>query len=137
MTLLDRSLAIIALVRDALRSWLPGADGARSAAGIPTDADERREQLARLGSAGFMRLRLAQLRGRVASEGRRQEMVEEAVIRTAADAYEVVGNMKGAMMKLAQFASFQPGIPEGAREKLKALQTAAPSMTPELASSCI
>ena len=132
-----KRLALLTLVRDAIRGWLPFFDGTRSDAGIPTDARHRREQLAKLGTSGLLRLRIAQLRGRLAGEDRKKEIVEEALVRTAADAYEVVGNMKGTMMKLAQFASFQPQMPEAAREQLKALQTAAPAMTPELASSCI
>ncbi len=122
---------------DSVRAWLPFESGTRSEAGIPTDAGHRREQLSKLGTTAWARMRVAKLVGRVVGDERAQAMREEAIVRTAADAYEVVGNMKGAMMKLAQFVSFQPGVPEGARDKLKELQAAAPSMTYELAAQCI
>jgi predicted unusual protein kinase regulating ubiquinone biosynthesis (AarF/ABC1/UbiB family) len=125
------------LVFDAARSWLPALDGERSEAGIPTGADHRRHQLSRLGTSAWLRIRFAKLRGGLMSEDQRKEIVQEAVVRTAADALEVVGNMKGAMMKLAQFASFQPGMPEGARDKLKELQAGAPPMADDLAAACI
>jgi predicted unusual protein kinase regulating ubiquinone biosynthesis (AarF/ABC1/UbiB family) len=129
--------AVVSLVRDTVRAWLPSPDGVRSDAGIPTDAGDRRTQLSRLGTSAWVRIRIARLRGRLLNEEQRKKVVEDAVVRTAADAFEVVGNMKGAMMKLAQFASFQPGLPEGARDKLKELQASAPEMAPELAASCI
>ena len=125
------------LVTDSIRAWLPGESAERSQAGIPVDAGHRREQLSRLGTSAWLRLQVARLVGRVAGEDRAKAMLDDAIVKTAEDAYEVVGNMKGAMMKLAQFASFQPGIPAAAREKLKALQTQAPSMTAELAAECI
>lgn len=140
MSRLRQTKAVAALVRDAVKTFVPGlASGAgeRSEAGIPITTDGRREQLAKMGTSAWLRLRIARLRGRLVGEDERKRLVEQAVVRTAQDAFEVVGNMKGAMMKLAQFASFQPGVPEGAREELKKLQAAAPSMTPELAAKCV
>ncbi|MEX2393381.1 MAG: AarF/ABC1/UbiB kinase family protein [Actinomycetota bacterium] len=137
MSRLDQARAVVSLVTDSVRAWLPSPEGERSEAGIPTDAGDRRTQLSRLGTSAWLRIRLARLRGRLMNEEQRKQVVQDAVVRTAADALEVVGNMKGAMMKLAQFASFQPGLPEGARDKLKELQAGAPPMTDELAATCI
>lgn len=128
---------LLTLVSDAVRARLPWRVHERSDAGITENADHRREQLAKMGSDAYVRLRMARLRTRFAPEDKRREAVDEVIVRTAQDAFEVVGNMKGAMMKLAQFASFQPGVPEGARAQLKALQSAAPPMTYELAAGCI
>ena len=137
-SMIERLGAILTIVRDTVSAFLPGPDGARSDAGIPTDADHRRDQLTRMGTSAWLRLNLARLRGRLAGdEERAREIRQEAVVRTAKDAIEVVGNMKGVMMKFAQFASFQPQVPEGAREHLKQLQAAAPPMTSELAAECV
>jgi predicted unusual protein kinase regulating ubiquinone biosynthesis (AarF/ABC1/UbiB family) len=127
----------LTLVADAVRARLPGRTHERSEDGITSNADHRREQLANLSTAAYVRLQIAKLRGRFVPEERKREVMDEAIVKTAQDAFEVIGNMKGVMMKLAQFASFQPGVPEGAREQLKALQSAAPSMTYELVAECI
>jgi predicted unusual protein kinase regulating ubiquinone biosynthesis (AarF/ABC1/UbiB family) len=130
--------AVLVILRDTVAAFIPSAEGARSDAGIPTDAGDRRDQLTRMGSSAWLRLQVARLRSRfVTDDARAKEIRQEAVVRTAKDAIEVVGNMKGVMMKFAQFASFQPGVPESAREHLKQLQAAAPPMTSELAAECV
>jgi predicted unusual protein kinase regulating ubiquinone biosynthesis (AarF/ABC1/UbiB family) len=136
--MIDRLGAVLSIVRDAVAAFLPGPDGARSDAGIPIDAGHRRDQLTRMGTSAWLRLQVARVRGALAGdEERAREIRREAVVRTAKDAIEVVGNMKGVMMKFAQFASFQPQVPESAREHLKQLQAAAPPMTSELAAECV
>lgn len=135
--MLERVGAVLSIIGDTVRAFIPGPDGARSDAGIPTGADHRRDQLTRMGSSAWVRLQVARLRSRFVSEERGHEIRQEAVVKTAQDAIEVVGNMKGVMMKFAQFASFQPQVPESAREHLKQLQAAAPPMTSELAAECI
>lgn len=127
----------MALVVDAIRARLPWREHDKSQAGITSSAEHRRELLANLGSNAYLRMQIAKLRSRFAPEEKKKELMEQAIVKTAQDAYEVVGNMKGVMMKVAQFASFEPGVPEGAREELKALQAAAPPMTYELAAECI
>jgi predicted unusual protein kinase regulating ubiquinone biosynthesis (AarF/ABC1/UbiB family) len=128
---------LLTLVTDAVRARLPWRVHEKSEAGITSGADHRRELLANLGSNAYLRMQIAKLRARFVPEEKKREVMNEAMIKTAQDAYEVVGNMKGVMMKLAQFASFQPGVPEGVRDELKALQAAAPTMTYELAARCI
>ena len=137
MRIEERARAIASIALDAVKAWLPGEDGQRSDAGIPTDAGDRRDQLTRMGSSAWLRLQIARWRSRLVPEERGREIRQEAIVRTAKDALEVVGNMKGVMMKFAQFASFQPQVPESAREHLKQLQAAAPPMTSELAAECI
>jgi hypothetical protein len=108
-----------------------------SRAGITTDADERRAQLSKMGLGVWLRVQLAQLRSRRASEERRKQIWDNVAVRSASDAVEILGGMKGVMMKFAQMASYNPGIPEGAQQQLAKLQAAAPTMTPELAAECI
>lgn len=59
-------------------------------------------------------------------------------LRTAEDVAATMGDMKGAMMKLAQMMSYvDAGLPEAYREALTRLQQNAPPMTAELAASVI
>lgn len=59
-------------------------------------------------------------------------------MRTAAQVAETLGNLKGALMKLGQMASYlDQGMPEPVREALAQLQADAPPMAPELAASVI
>jgi predicted unusual protein kinase regulating ubiquinone biosynthesis (AarF/ABC1/UbiB family) len=136
--LFERVGAVITILRDTVSAFIPSAEGARSDAGIPTDATDRREQLTRMGSSAYLRMQIARLRSRFAPDEQRAKAIRrEALERTAKDAVEVVGNMKGVMMKFGQFASFQPGVPESVRDHLKQLQADAPQMTPELAAACV
>jgi predicted unusual protein kinase regulating ubiquinone biosynthesis (AarF/ABC1/UbiB family) len=69
---------------------------------------------------------------------RRQELQAERQLRTATEVAETLGNMKGAVMKLGQMASYlDAGLPEGVREVLGALQQDAPPMSPELAATVV
>jgi len=59
-------------------------------------------------------------------------------MKTAAQITETLGNMKGAMMKLGQMASYlDQGMPEHVRSALAELQSNAPPMSPELAAGVI
>mgnify|MGYP002681889613 CR=1 FL=1 len=61
-----------------------------------------------------------------------------AELRTAEAVAETLGNMKGALMKLGQMASYlEAGLPEPMREALVQLQADAPPMAPELAAEVI
>jgi predicted unusual protein kinase regulating ubiquinone biosynthesis (AarF/ABC1/UbiB family) len=73
-----------------------------------------------------------------ADAGRREALDLEHQIRTATEVAETLGNLKGAMMKLGQMASFlHQGMPEPVREALAQLQQDAPPMAPELAAGVI
>lgn len=73
-----------------------------------------------------------------ASADRRLEIQEELQLRTAADVAATLGNLKGALMKLGQMASYvDDSLPEAVREALAGLQAQAPPMTPELAAQVI
>jgi predicted unusual protein kinase regulating ubiquinone biosynthesis (AarF/ABC1/UbiB family) len=65
---------------------------------------------------------------------RRVELEEQFQLRTAEQVADALGNMKGALMKLGQMASYlDPGVPEPVRDALAQLQASAPPMAPELA----
>jgi predicted unusual protein kinase regulating ubiquinone biosynthesis (AarF/ABC1/UbiB family) len=73
-----------------------------------------------------------------ASAERREALDREHELRTAADVAESLGNMKGALMKVGQLASFlDNGLPAPMREALATLQADAPPMSGELAASVI
>ena len=76
---------------------------------------------------------------RVFADAERREQLDEArQLRTAEQVAETLGNLKGAMMKLGQMASYlDQGLPEPVRDALAQLQQDAPPMAPELAASVV
>ena len=69
---------------------------------------------------------------------RREELDQQFELRTAEQVAEALGNMKGALMKLGQMASYlDQGLPEPVREALAQLQQDAPPMAPELAAGVV
>ena len=81
---------------------------------------------------------LHQARRTFADAERRERLDAEHQIRSAAQVAETLGNMKGALMKLGQMASYlDQGMPEPVRDALAQLQSDAPPMAPELAAGVI
>ena len=69
---------------------------------------------------------------------KRSRFDEKFQLRTAADVAEALGNMKGALMKVGQLASYvDEGMPEAFRSALAELQQDAPLMSPELAAGAL
>jgi len=69
---------------------------------------------------------------------RREELDRSFELATAEDVAEALGQMKGAMMKLGQMASYlDQGLPEHVRAVLAQLQADAPPMSAELASGVV
>lgn len=98
----------------------------------------RNARLARLGLRGSRRFAWSRARQAFASAERRIEINEEFQIRTAEDVTAELGNMKGAMMKIGQMASYiNTGLPDNVRTTLASLQQDAPPMSPELAAQAI
>lgn len=63
-------------------------------------------------------------------KARSKEIEQEILIRNTEDVVATLGNMKGALMKLGQLASFiDDGLPDSVRDTLKQLQTQAPPMS--------
>jgi predicted unusual protein kinase regulating ubiquinone biosynthesis (AarF/ABC1/UbiB family) len=73
-----------------------------------------------------------------ASAARKEELDTELELATAAEVTAALGNMKGALMKLGQMASYlDDGLPEPIREALASLQADAPPMHPDLAAATV
>ncbi len=73
-----------------------------------------------------------------ATAGRRQQLQEEFELRTAEQVAAELGNLKGAMMKLGQMASYlDQGLPSPVREALAELRQDAPPMSAELAAEVL
>ncbi|MDP9463702.1 MAG: hypothetical protein M3P52_03685, partial [Actinomycetota bacterium] len=73
-----------------------------------------------------------------ASAERRIELDRERELRTAEAIADRLGNMKGALMKLGQMASYvDEGLPEPMRAALAELQSNAPPMSADLAAGVI
>jgi len=69
---------------------------------------------------------------------RRDELSAEFEMKTTEDVVASLGNLKGAMMKVGQMASYLDlGLPENVRMTLASLQTGAPPMSGELAASVV
>lgn len=118
------------LARDAVKGWLrsPASGG-----GLPTDADERRARLAAMGARMAKGMGGARLRTVGAGAERRREVMEHAAMRSTRDVLDTLGDMKGAVMKIAQMASFAvDGLPPDVQQQLAVLQKAAPPMSYEL-----
>jgi predicted unusual protein kinase regulating ubiquinone biosynthesis (AarF/ABC1/UbiB family) len=108
-------------------------DPQRTAPSLLVSSLRRRLNLAALSIRSVLRQAGAQLRSTMASEEQRKEILEEAQLRTAEDVAKELGNMKGAIMKLGQMASFVAlGLSEEARSQLSVLQQSAPPMSWEL-----
>lgn len=86
-----------------------------------------------MGTSLGARMGAARLRTIGRSREKRREIANEAAMRSATDVLQVMGNMKGAVMKLAQMASFAvDGLPQGVQQQLAQLQSAAPPMSYDL-----
>jgi predicted unusual protein kinase regulating ubiquinone biosynthesis (AarF/ABC1/UbiB family) len=115
------------------------AAGAVAAAVAVRLSDVRAAQLrrtatmARMGARTGGRYVSMKARSALADEERRKELADEFQLRSAEQVAEMLGGMKGALMKLGQMASYlDQGLPEPVREALAQLQQNAPPMAPEL-----
>lgn len=83
----------------------------------------------------FVRMKV---KGRVATEEERARLEAQFAIRTAEDVAQVLGGMKGAIMKAGQMLSFiADGLPPEAQAALATLQADVPPMAPSLAEQVI
>jgi len=98
----------------------------------------RNLRLAALGArtgGSYARLRARRV---FADAGRRQELNLEFEMQTTQQVAEALGQMKGALMKVGQMASYiDQGLPEHVRGALADLQQSAPPMSAELAAGVI
>ncbi|MCC5952963.1 MAG: AarF/ABC1/UbiB kinase family protein [Acidimicrobiia bacterium] len=98
----------------------------------------RNAQLVGLGAKAGADYATHRARRVFASAERRESLDTEFELRTAEQVAEALGNMKGALMKVGQMASYlDGGLPEHVRSTLAELQRDAPPMAPELAAGVI
>jgi len=94
--------------------------------------------MAGIGAKAGSQYALHRARKVFASAERAQELDTAFELQTAEGIAEALGNMKGAMMKLGQMASYlDQGMPEPVRQALAELQANAPPMSAELAAQVV
>jgi predicted unusual protein kinase regulating ubiquinone biosynthesis (AarF/ABC1/UbiB family) len=99
---------------------------------------KRNVQMARVSSKLGASVAATRARQVFASAERKEQLQAELELKTGQQVAEALGNMKGAMMKLGQLASFlDDGLPQPIRDALASLQQDAPPMSGELAASVI
>jgi predicted unusual protein kinase regulating ubiquinone biosynthesis (AarF/ABC1/UbiB family) len=98
----------------------------------------RTARVARLGARTGGRYAALRARRVFADAARRRDLDTEFELRTAEEVAATLGEMKGALMKLGQMASYlDQGLPEPVRAALADLQHDAPPMSPELAAQMV
>ena len=99
---------------------------------------DRQARVWRLSARRALHWAAVKVRGRRATEEQRARLEEGFAIRSAQDVAEVLGGMKGAIMKAGQMISFiAEGLPPEARAALATLQADVPPMAPSLAEGVI
>jgi predicted unusual protein kinase regulating ubiquinone biosynthesis (AarF/ABC1/UbiB family) len=99
---------------------------------------KRNVEMARVSSRLGVTVASTRARQVFASAERKEELQAELELKTGQQVAEALGNMKGAMMKLGQLASFlDDGLPQPIREALASLQQDAPPMSAALAADVI
>jgi predicted unusual protein kinase regulating ubiquinone biosynthesis (AarF/ABC1/UbiB family) len=110
----------------------------RRRAFVTTSVAARNARLAAVGARTGARHAMHRVRVATAPADRRAELDVAHQMRTAADVASALGEMKGALMKLGQMASYlDDGVPEPVRQALAGLQQDAPPMAPELCASVV
>jgi predicted unusual protein kinase regulating ubiquinone biosynthesis (AarF/ABC1/UbiB family) len=126
--------SIAAAVVGARRAARRGPGGAF----IRNSSVSRNAHLAAIGARAGTRQVVHTARRATASPERRAELDAAHQLRTAADVANALGELKGALMKLGQMASYlDDGLPEPMREALASLQQDAPPMAPELSAQIV
>jgi predicted unusual protein kinase regulating ubiquinone biosynthesis (AarF/ABC1/UbiB family) len=105
---------------------------------LRTTRVQRNADVVRLGASVGAAYASTAARKLFADAERRIELDRERELRTAEAVAERLGNMKGALMKLGQMASYvDEGLPAPLREALAQLQASAPPMSGELAAEVV
>ena len=109
-------------------------DTALTATGVVT----RNAQLAAVGARSGASYAVHRARLATTPEAQREALATAYQMRTATQVADALGNMKGALMKIGQMASYlDDGLPEPVREALAALQQDAPPMSAELTAEVV
>jgi predicted unusual protein kinase regulating ubiquinone biosynthesis (AarF/ABC1/UbiB family) len=106
---------------------------ASSRSGLPSGRIQRTARLATASARTATDLAMTRARQAGKTEAERAEIEEAFHLRTAEQVLDVMGEMKGALMKIGQLMSFiDTGLPEPFRQALAGLQADAPPMAYEL-----
>lgn len=127
------ALGLAGVLAVALASYRRG----RGSTGSPIDSlsrGQRRMEVGRLAARRAADRGLTRARSRLADDETRRRLQAELERREADDVVNSLGEMKGALMKLGQMASYlDEGMPEPMRQALASLRSAAPPMPSDLA----
>ncbi|MGQ0824574.1 MAG: ABC1 kinase family protein [Actinomycetota bacterium] len=105
---------------------------------LTTGIAGRNARLAAVGARSGAAYALHRARRAAADPGQRAALDEAHQLRTAAQVATTLGQMKGALMKIGQMASYlDGGMPEPVRDALAGLQQDAPPMAPELCAAVV
>ena len=127
--------AVLARRRRARRQT--GDDGARAHISAVERA-ERNAAMAKLAGQVGAGVAVHRAQRVFASPERREELDAAVQLRTAEQVADALGNLKGALMKIGQLASFlDDAMPEPVRQALAQLQQDAPPMSSELAADVV
>ncbi len=114
---------------------------AEAASSSPIDTSSRAQRsaaMAAIGAKAGGAYAVHRARRAFASAERQVFLDHQFELKTAESITEALGNMKGAMMKLGQMASYlDQGMPEHVRAALAELQSNAPPMSAELAAQVV
>jgi predicted unusual protein kinase regulating ubiquinone biosynthesis (AarF/ABC1/UbiB family) len=123
---------------------LTGAAAAGAVGAVALRDEDRRHRLERQVRVWRLTVRRGRqwaamrVRGRGATADERARLEEQFAIRTAEDVAQVLGGMKGAIMKAGQMLSFiAEGLPPEAQAALATLQADVPPMAPSLAEGVV
>jgi len=132
-----RRLLVLALLGAVALAWRRRGVGRDHAAPIRhLNRSDRSLAMARLAARRATDRSWTKARQRLASDESRRRLQADLERRDAEDVVAALGNMKGAMMKLGQMASYlDEGMPEPMREALAGLRSDAPPMPGDLALS--
>ena len=133
-------LAAAAVVGSALlvRRWQRTAGGEGPGVISATGRSARSAALAKFGARTGGSYAAHRARSVFASAERKEALDEAFALKTAEQVAEELGNLKGAMMKLGQMASYlDQGLPSPIRTALADLRQDAPPMSAELAAGVI
>jgi predicted unusual protein kinase regulating ubiquinone biosynthesis (AarF/ABC1/UbiB family) len=133
-----RNLVIAAGIAGAAAIGLTrrGRRGDRALTATSTVA--RNAQLAAVGARSGASYAVHRARLATAGQGQREALEAAYQLRTATQVADALGNMKGALMKIGQMASYlDDGLPEPVRDALASLQQDAPPMSAELCAQVV
>jgi len=120
--------AVLVLLRQREHSAIGGGSGGLT----------RNVKVAGIGARTSGRWAMTRAKKTFASAERRVELDGQFELATTEDVVASLGNLKGAMMKLGQMASYLDlGLPDNVRQNLAQLQAGAPPMSGALAASVI